>query len=171
MQNALVLKSSRPRSEVVAQRDTSWRCFKRQRSIDCLASTREKNTGPRMPPRSRRPRRRRQISSLIAWRSDAREKFKVKDATWLTTHETPTEGGLSHCLHGGARARDEFEVKETRSVPPPAAALRAVLEFEFLSRKIAAKPSMRTWRCDQRVPHTLLYRRAHVFNVVATCPP
>jgi hypothetical protein len=52
-----------------------------------------------------------QISSLFAWRSDA---------------------------------RDEFEVKETRSVPPSAAALRAVLEFKFISRKMAAKQSMTT---------------------------
>ena len=31
--------------------------------------------------------------------------------------------------------------------PPLAAALRAVLEFEFLSRIIASKQSMAGWRC------------------------
>jgi hypothetical protein len=43
-------------------------------------------------------------------------------------------------------ARDEFEVKDARSAPPPAAALRAVLEFEFVSRIIASKQSMDDWR-------------------------
>jgi len=40
-----------------------------------------------------------------------------------------------------SEAREGFEVKDARSAPPPAAALRAVLEFESLSRKIAAKQS------------------------------
>jgi len=30
--------------------------------------------------------------------------------------------------------------------PPPAAVLRAVLEFNFISRKMLAKQSMGTWR-------------------------
>jgi hypothetical protein len=40
-----------------------------------------------------------------------------------------------------SEAREEFEVKDARSAPPPAAARRAVLEFEFLSRKMAPKQS------------------------------
>jgi hypothetical protein len=37
-----------------------------------------------------------------------------------------------------SEAREEFELKETRSVPPPAARLRRVLEFKFFSRTMAA---------------------------------
>jgi len=56
------------------------------------------------------------------------------------------ESGFSHCLHGGAKARDEFEVKDdARSASPPLAALR-VLEFEFISRKMLATQSMRRRR-------------------------
>jgi hypothetical protein len=43
-------------------------------------------------------------------------------------------------------ARQEFEVKDAQSAPPSAAALRAVLEFEFLSRRIAFKQPMNSWR-------------------------
>jgi hypothetical protein len=43
-------------------------------------------------------------------------------------------------------ARKEFEVKDARRAPPSAAAFQAVLEFEFLSRIIACKPSMDGWR-------------------------
>ena len=49
-------------------------------------------------------------------------------------------------------AREQFEVKDARSAPPPAAALRAVFEFEFLSRRIAFKQSMDSWRWGRRAP-------------------
>jgi hypothetical protein len=49
-----------------------------------------------------------------------------------------------------SEAREEFEVKDARSAPPPAAARRAVLEFEFLSRKIAAKQSTDEFSARQR---------------------
>jgi hypothetical protein len=37
-----------------------------------------------------------------------------------------------------------------KRAPPPAVARRAILEFEFLSRIIASKQSMKAWRWDQR---------------------
>jgi hypothetical protein len=53
-----------------------------------------------------------QILSLIAWQSDARDEFEVKDAP------------------------EAHRLRRRR-------ATRVVLEFEFISRKIAAKQSMR----------------------------
>jgi hypothetical protein len=44
------------------------------------------------------------------------------------------------------RSARGFEVKDARSAPPPAAAVRAVLEFEILSRIVAAKQSMKVLR-------------------------
>jgi hypothetical protein len=43
-------------------------------------------------------------------------------------------------------ARQEFEGKDARRAPPSAAAVRAVLEFEFPSRRIAFQQSMDGWR-------------------------
>jgi hypothetical protein len=57
-----------------------------------------------------------------------------------------------------SEARAEFEVKDTRSAPPSMAAFQAVLEFEFRSRRIASKQSMKIWRRGRRarparIPH------------------
>ena len=68
------------------------------------------------------PRYRRRLvgmEPLLAWRSGARKKFQVKDAP------KPVKRRASLDAYGA---------------PPPAAALRAVLELKFLSRKIASKP-------------------------------
>jgi hypothetical protein len=60
-----------------------------------------------------------------------------------------TEGGFPHCLHGGACAREEFEVKDKSvafaahssqladcvNLSAKAVVRRTILEFEFLSRK------------------------------------
>jgi hypothetical protein len=57
------------------------------------------------------------------------------------------ESGFPHCLHGGACAREEFEVKDDGEAVAAFGGDRfaIILEFEFLSRIIASMQSMK-WR-------------------------
>jgi hypothetical protein len=62
------------------------------------------------------------------------------------------EGGVRHCLHGGAgRERNSKSRTKAKLLPPPAATLRVVLEFEFLSRIIASMQSMTRCRRGRRL--------------------
>jgi hypothetical protein len=66
----------------------------------------------------------------------------------LAMSDSPAdECGYLHCLLGGAeRERNSKSRTTAPRSPPQAAAFQTVLEFEFLSRKIASKPSMERWR-------------------------
>jgi hypothetical protein len=53
------------------------------------------------------------------------------------------EGGFLHWLLGGAKRERKSKTRTTALRSPPEAALR-VLEFDFLSRTIASKQSMKS---------------------------
>jgi hypothetical protein len=78
---------------------------------------------------------------------------RFKNVSEFVTDETMVEGRFPHCLHGGACAREEFEVKD-KSVAFAASGgerFALVLEFEFLSRIIASMQSMSRCRHERRV--------------------
>jgi hypothetical protein len=64
----------------------------------------------------------------------------VKLLPWFTAYET--SGRMEPLMAWWERNAKEISRMRVERAPPPAAVLRAVLEFKFLSRNIASKPSM-----------------------------
>ncbi len=85
--------------------------------------------------------------------------------------------GFRHGLLGGARRETNLKSRMRRGAPPPAAALRAVLEFAFLSREnrlqaindgsspvAAAGPHPAPLPVERRAPSSVRASRGHSFS-------
>src|ERR1700722_19819754 len=89
---------------------------------------------------------------------------RTSDSTMRTgsTYETEVRR-IPSLISWRSVAPEQFEVKDARSAPPSAAALRAVLEFELLWRIMASMNSMRCWRRARRAYHACLRQDACKF--------